>query len=264
MSEEKQETKIEEAVSFWDSDDVKSIEKEGGGSGWITYAEITYGYKVFASGKTNEETFWRFDVKNEKSRDVARQQASDFARSVNAKPPVTSMAVIAPKNNTYLRDTSTWKGDAWWVLPTYTKAYDVILKPSLRGADAVLGKQWVRLGFKPDPYKPTRKSTNQLTGEEQEVANLVPYVIEKFDSIESAMAAIEGGMAEKIAQPQTSSAPAIVEQQETGDFPKGWDADSWNFAIKDIKAQSAAGKAPAEIAKAYEIGIAYVMKALSA
>lgn len=269
MSEDKK--VVESAVSVWDSDDVKSFEGEGGGNGWISKAEIVFGYKVFISGRTNEETFWKFDVAFPASRESARKAAADFARSVGAKQPTAAIAVILPKDKTYLYDTTRWQGDRWFVLPTYTKGYEEILKPSLKGTDAKLGVQWVRIGFKPDPYKPTRKSLDQLTGEEREVANLVPYVVEKFESEEEAMRIIEGEMLGKESAPAPTlgiapSAPspkATPAEVHSGskEFPDGWDADSWNFAVKDILEQAKV-KSPAEIAKAYDIPVSFVVKAL--
>lgn len=267
---------VESAVSVWDSDDVKSFEGEGGGNGWISKAEIVFGYKVFITGRTNEETFWKFDVAVPASREAARKAAADFARSVGAKQPTAAIAVILPKDKTYLYDTTRWQGDRWFVLPTYTKGYEDILKPSLKGADAQLGVQWVRIGFKADPYKPTRKSFDQLTGEEREVANLVPYVVEKFDSEEMAMRVIEAEMIGKDVTPATipgvASAPSAaanpshvhtVSLPATGakEFPDGWDIDSWNFAVKDIREQAKV-KSPAEIAKAYDIPVSFVVKAI--
>jgi len=267
---------IESAVSVWDSDDVKSVEGEGGGNGWISKADIVFGYKVFVSGRTNEETFWRFDVAVPASRESARKASADFARSVGAKQPTAAIAVILPKDKTYLYDTTRWQGDRWFVLPTYTKAYEEILKPSLKGADAQLGVQWVRIGFKADPFKPTRKMPDQLTGEEKEVANLVPYIIEKFESEEAAMRVVESemlgraptpapipGMASTIhtngAPEVTTKAPAVSSGSK--EFPDGWDIDSWNFAVKDIRDQ-AKTKSPAEIAKAFDIPVSFVVKAI--
>jgi len=263
---------IESAISVWDSDDVKSVEGEGGGNGWISEAEIVFGYKVFVAGHSNEDTFWRFDVAVPASREAARKAAADFARSVGAKQPTAAIAVILPKDKTYLYDTTRWQGDRWFVLPTYTKGYEDILKPSLKGADAQLGVQWVRIGFKPDPYKPTRKSFDQLTGEEREVANLVPYVVEKFDNEEMAMRIIEAEMLGKDtaadatsggAAPNANVAPASPADAKEAEkeFPSGWDIDSWNFAVKDIREQ-AKTKSVAEIAKAYDIPVPFVVKAL--
>jgi hypothetical protein len=265
---------IESAVSVWDSDDVKSFEGEGGGNGWISKAEIVFGYKVFIAGRTNEETFWKFDVAVPASREAARKAAADFARSVGAKQPTAAIAVILPKDKTYLYDTTRWQGDRWFVLPTYTKAYEDILKPSLKGADAQLGVQWVRIGFKPDPYKPTRKLLDQLTGEEREIANLVPYVVEKFDSEEMAMRVIEAemvgndttpapipGMTPSSSSHEVKSESTPAGTSGTKEFPDGWDNDSWNFAVKDIREQAKV-KSPAEIAKAYDIPVSFVVKAL--
>ena len=260
MSEEEK-NKIDEAVSIWDSEDVKAVEQAGGGSGWIVEAEFTFGYKVFAAGKTNEESFFKFDVSNKAEREEARKKASDFAQAVNERTPTTALAIIMPKDKVYLRDTSKWRGDNWWVVPTYTKGYEEILKPSLKGTDSSLGKQWVRIGFKADPYKPKRMSKNQLTGEDVEVANLIPYVIERFADVNAAMAAVEGAM---LSDKKTVSTSTLQPAANTnsGEYPDGWDAESWSFAIGDIKEQSKSGKSPAEIAKAYEISVAFVMKAL--
>lgn len=254
------------AVSIWDSPEVKEVESEGGGQGWISNAKIVFGYKCFVTGASNEDTFFAFDVASPNSKDVARKSAGEFAKAHGAKSPTAAIAVVLPKDETYLYDTSRWQGDRWWVIPTYTKAYEEILKPSLKTAGVALGSQWVRVGLKPDPFKPVRKSINPLTGEETENANLVPYIMEKFASKEEAMLAASSNAKPEMpgisSGKQVQDKPAEAEKQSP-DVPEGWTQESWSFVVPDIKAMAKEGRKPVDIAKDFDIPVNFVVRALS-
>ena len=252
-------------VSFWDSDDVKTFEGEGGGKGMIALVKIVFGYKVFLAGGTNEDTFFEFDVADTKSREEARKKAGKYASSMAVKPPTAAIAFIARKKETYLYNTENWSGDRWWVMPTWTRGYEEVLKPSLKAADVVLGEQWIRVGFKADPYKPTRKSINQLTGEESVRANLIPFVMEKFENKQAAILAAtqEAGAAPAKAGEGKSDTPYLADApKSTHDLPEGWDESNWIYAIEDIKSLKEGGMSPIEIAKQYDVQVRFVMSAL--
>lgn len=261
-------------TSFWDSPNVASVEAESsGGNGWISHVKIAFGYKVFVSGASNEESFFEFDVSNPKSRDDARKDASAFAKSHMAKGnPAASIAVILRKDETYLYDTSRWKGDRWWVLPTYTESWEKVLKPSLRETGIQLGDSWARVGLKPDPFKPLRKSIDQLTGEEKEVANLVPYIMEVFkDKDDAVLAASKETSVDAPAQqtpsgvvPKTTATQPSLTGDGVGDgeYPDGWGKESWSFVLSDMKSMAAKGMTAPAIAKEFDVPVRYVVKAL--
>ncbi len=262
-------------TSFWDSPSVASVEAESsGGNGWISHVKIAFGYKVFVGGASNEESFFEFDVSNPKSRDDARKDASAFAKSHMAKGnPAASVAVILRKDETYLYDTSRWKGDRWWVLPTYTESWEKVLKPSLRETGIQLGDSWARVGLKPDPFKPLRKSIDQLTGEEKEVANLVPYIMEVFKDKDDAVLAASketnvGTPVQQQVQPVVSQKPAATQPSFTdaggndGEYPDGWGKESWSFVLPDMKSMAAKGMTAPAIAKEFDVPVRYVVKAL--
>lgn len=257
--------------SFWESEKIASIEAESsGGNGWIAHTKIAFGYKVFVSGATNEESFFEFDIANQGSKDAARKDAGAFAKSHMAKAPSAAIAVVLKKEETYLYDTSKWKTDRWWVIPTYTRAYEEVLKPSLKATGATLGWQWLRVGLKPDPYKPTRKSINQLTGEETEAANLVPFIMEVFANKESAVLAASKEDSNVAASAPVSEPVKMMTQgklvtdtlADSGEYPEGWTKDNWSFVVPDIKKMSASGTSPASIAKEFDIPIRFVIKAI--
>ena len=277
MTEEKDKI-LEQAVTIWDSDEVKDVEKSNG-SGWICHAEITFGYKVYHQGAKNEDTFWKFDVKKPVERETARKAAADYAKRFNLKQPAACLAIILSKARTYLYDTSKWTEDKrWYVVPTYSQGYNDVLKPSLKDVNAGLGMQWVRIGFEPDPFRPTRKGVDLTTGEEREFANLVPKILQTFANEDEAMLAIEQSVDQKSGNTPLSSIPGIgvtkavddnppftpdvpMASQSMTDLPPNYTLDMWNLVAPDIKKQAAAGTSPADIAKMYELDVKYIVRA---
>jgi hypothetical protein len=253
----------ENANSVWDSDVVKSFEEESsGGGGWICWTNIQLGYKIFAKGYDNNETFLPFDVGNAQDKERAKREALKFVDKVNAesvekvKAPTNAIRIELDKEKTYNKDTSTWQGNRIQDTPVWTDAYKEVIFPHLKDANADLGWQWARISFEKDPYKPTR--INQLTGEE--VANLVMYVAETYltkqDALDAA-AELEGSKSDDGSSP--------VAQQETAttqsdDVPDGYDEESWNSVIPLIKEEIANGKAVKEIADDYGVSIPDVVK----
>lgn len=257
----------EEIKSVWDSDVVKDFEQESsGGGGWIAYTNVQLGYKVFARGYPNEETFFAFDVGKENDKARAKREAEAFVDEVNSKLPASEDKVSKPtnalrievdKDQVYNKDTSMWQGNRIQDTPVWQDAYKKVIFPNLKEAGADIGWQWARITFAPDPYKPKR--INQLTGEE--VDNLVMYVAETYLTKAEALDAVAklGGTDE---EKKPSSPPPIVDSKPavSGDVPEGYDEESWNSVIPLIKDELASGNSLKQVAEDYGVGVPDIVK----
>jgi hypothetical protein len=149
-----------------------------------------------------------------------------------------------------------WSGNRIFDITCWSDAYKKVVRPSLKEANANIGWQWLRLSFKPDPYKPERE--NQLTGEM--VANLVPYIVEVFPNKQSALdAAADTSGAGKSTQAQSSTG----EQPpfDADEFiPEGYDATSWAIVKPDILKAKGEGVSPKQIADDYGLTVPDVVK----
>ncbi len=242
--------------SVWESDVVNSFENESsGGRGWVCLATLEFGYKLFARGKSNEETFFAFDINVDGDKDRALSEAEAFKDKCNSeggsvKAPTNALQITVSKENVFGYDTSNWQGDRIFTHPCWTDAYKKVIRPSLKEAKADLGQQWLRLGFKPDPQKPEYEDS--LTGEMK--ANLVPFVMEVFLNKQAALDAAADTSA-GAPKETTTSAPA-----QSSDIPEAYDATSWELVKPDILKAKADGVAPKQIADDYGISIADVVK----
>ena len=251
--------------SVWDSDVVTGFESEASGSGgWICYANISFGYKVFAGGFANQETFFPWDVNVDGDKERAKAEADAFRDKVNAtggsiKPATNAVQIEIDIDNVYGYDTSNWQGNRIFTYPVWTDAYKKVLRPSFKEANARFGWQWLRLGFKQDPFKPEYE--DKLTGEMR--VNLVPYVVETFATKQDALDAAAETAGAK-AKPQTQAslqddAPPPFDADEF--IPQGYDMTSWAIVKPDILKAKANGVPNTKIAEDYGITIPDVVKA---
>jgi len=255
----------DEVNSVWESDVVKSFEKEGsGGGGWVAWTNVELGYKVFAKGCSNEETFFSFKVGDDASKESAKREAYKFVDKVNSesayevKKPTNAIRIELDKEKVYNKDTSTWQGNRIQDTPVWTEAYKEIIFPHLKEANADIGWQWARISWEADPYKPTR--INTMTGEEQD--NLVMYVAETYLTKQEALdaaAKLGGGSSDE--SDDSSASNTTDEKVPDANIPEGYDEESWAGVIPYIKEDLASGeKSPKQIADDYGISIPDVMK----
>lgn len=253
-------------ISVWDSDVVKSFEQEGsGGGGWIARTNVSLGYKVFAQGYSNEETFFPFNVGDSNDKERAKREAQSFVDKANGsllasedrvKPPTNAIRIEVDKEQVYNKDTSAWQGNRIQDTPVWTDAYKQIIFPHLKEANADLGWQWARISFAADPYKPTR--INSLTGEE--VANLVMFISEVYLTKEEALDAAASLGSGSVSEPKATTQAVAQPAQASGDIPAGWDAESWGSVVEAIKSEIASGKPLKQIADDYGVTIPDVAK----
>ena len=88
----------------------------------------------------------------------------------------------------------TWKADRYFVVSTWTSAAKEIVVPSIKAAGVaeIPCSVWCRIGFQPDPYKQGLGETG-MTDTDQDGNPRFPqvaYIVEAFDSLDAARAAV--------------------------------------------------------------------------
>lgn len=263
MSEEK----IVGSESVWDSEVVSKLEDESSGGGnWVAYTNVQFGYKVFAPGFDNNQTFFPFNIGDENSKKSARLEASSFVDKLNkdntatpVKAPTNAIRIELDKDQVYNKDTSTWQGNYIQDTPLWVDAYKTLIKENLKKAGAGLGWQWAHLAWGEDPYKPTR--INKLTGEE--VANLVLYVKEvyltKQEALDAAAKLAAGGGGNRSTATADDGAVNSAEATKDDSVPPGFE-DVWDEVKSAIVKELAEGATVPQIATDYGIAVKYIVK----
>ena len=219
--------------------------EEGGGGGYVGLIRFELGFKVFAPGMSNAETWFPFSTSADKA--MAKAKASALAKDATT-PGQTVRKQLAYgfwliQDEVMNRDVDHWQGDRFWCYPFWTPAAKEVIKPSLETC-AIYGSPYEfygRLTFCEEPSGRTR--VNQ---EGEEVPELVAYPSQKFASKEEAQQVAVGEM-----PVPESGAAGIPELDEIPDW-----------LVKYAKEAKAEGKSPAAIAKETESTIQEVVKAL--
>lgn len=263
----------DEVTSVWNSDVVEGYEREsgGGGAGWVCRANVILGYKVFASGMSNDETFFPYKIGDEESKKKALYDAKVFKDKYNesvpaggkkATNPSNSIRIELDKENTYLKDTSTWLENRIQDTPMWTSAYKEVIKPNLVEAGAGEGWQWVVIRWADDPYavKTGKKVINQITGEER--TPMLMYIAATFLTKEEALdyaAKAEAGEVDD-ENPPFETEEEEQESEKASSYPDGYDKESWETVVPLIKEALAEGTPPKQIADDYAIPVGTVIK----
>lgn len=249
-------------MSIWESDQVVSWQEESsGGGGWICRVNVQLGYKVFARGKSNEETFFPADINVDGAMESAKAAARAYVDKLNEELEYGEQKIKAPSNAIWIeidketvfgRDTSSWEGNRIFTTPAWTSAYKDVILPAMRESNASTGWQWARVSFKPDPYQPKRMNQHG-----EEVDNLVAYIAEVYLSKQDALDA-----AASVATPKAEAQPAQTQTvaKTTEGVPDGYDADTWAEVIEYIKEEITSGKSLKEIADDYGVTVADVAR----
>jgi len=248
-------------MSIWDSEQVVSWQEESsGGGGWICRVNVQLGYKVFARGKSNEETFFPADINVDGAMESAKTAARAYVDKLNndleygeqkIKAPSNAIWIEIDKENVFGRDTSTWENNRVFTTPAWTSAYKDVILPALRESNASTGWQWARVSFKPDPYQPKRMNQHG-----EEVDNLVAYIAEVYLSKQDALDAAASQSLPSEAKTQGQGQARATQEG----VPSGYDADTWAEVSGYIKDEIAGGKSLKEIADDYGVTVADVAK----
>lgn len=260
--------------SVWGSDVVKGYEKEsgGGGGGWVCHTNVVLGYKVFAQGMSNDETFFPYKIGDENSKKKARFDANAFKDKYNESVPAGGKKATNPSNairieldkeQTYNKDTSTWDGNRVQDTPLWTDAYKGLISPHLVESGAGEGWQWALIQWAPDPWAEKNNKTiiNQVTGEE--TTPLVMFVAKVFLTKQEALdyaAELEAG---KSPSEESDSPPFALDdddEEQSSDVPDGYDQESWNSVVPFIEGELEAGTPIKQIADDYGVSVAVIAK----
>ncbi|NPU90208.1 MAG: hypothetical protein HPY87_10085, partial [Fervidobacterium sp.] len=199
-------------------------------------------------GKTNEETFFKFDPMSEEDREKALEKANRKIVELQAEGlrsdarPHLCCAIVIDRTSVAENVCANWKGDRWFVYPLFTAGYKDVVKPKLRELGIAYGQYWVHIAFTPDPAGPRKREDGT---ERQE---LVAYPDVVYPSEEEAKKA----MYNSGASPQQS-----VNMEH---IPDGYTQQSWNSIKPYIKKELADGKPIPEIAKSYAVQIEDVIR----
>lgn len=250
---------------FW-SDYEQADREESGGGGVVGQATIMTGYKVYASGLTQEETFHEAPAGDKAARAEAKAAAVAQAADYGAGQARWSVCIMVPRESAVRVIDGEWKGvtwqdDRWFVTNTWTQACKEVVVPSLKeaGIATLPATVWARIGFKNDPYKEAQGKAG-MTDEDQDGNARFPqvaYVVEAFESKEAAQKAISAdsmpasGRADK-------SYPALPKDWE-GALPSEKETvDAWLSEMAEI-AEEYTGPMP-KIRKALEANAEELME----
>lgn len=233
------------AQDYWKEYEETSA-KESGGGGIVAKALIETGYKVYVSGTPQSETFFAAAASDEKARKAAKATAKKLG---DPRWGIQIRAYL--KGATTQGKPATWKGDRFFNTDGWTSACKEVVVPSLRdnGCAPLPWKGWVRIGFKPDPYKAAMGDDGKTDTDQEGNPRFpqVAYIVESFANEAEAMAGVSaaGGSA------------------STPDFPDGWDEETWKMTIPQFRAMKEEGKNIAEIGAAFGVPPAAIVKALA-
>jgi len=234
------------AQDYWKEFEETSAKESGGGI--VAKARIETGYKVYAAGVAQEDTFFAAPAgdKYEKAQNIAKSAARKLG-----DPKWGIQIRVYLKGATSRGQPATWKGDRFFNVGDWTPACKEVVVPSLHANSCIPlpWEGWVRIGFKPDPHFVTLGDAGK-TKKDQD-GNLkfpqIAYVVESFASQAEAMAGVS----------------AAGSADSTLDFPDGWDEETWRTAVVAMAEMKDSGTSLPEIAAAYGVPVPIVVKALS-
>ena len=211
-------------MSYWDEFDKADKEESSGSGGIIGNVIVDTGFKVYASGQSNEDTFFSTGGVGGDARLAAKRKAETFAQEVNAtKEPKWAVQIRVEKAGAVSGgNAATWSEDRFFVTDTWQPAFKDIVRPSLERFEIVMPfTGWARIGFKDNPYFVAMGESGK---KEDPSGNLrfpnVAYITELFASKAEAMVAVgdSGGSV------------------SLGFVPEGTE-EWWADAVVDIKEQ---------------------------
>jgi len=249
---------------YWDEYN-RVASREGGSGGIVCKALIEFGYKVYVSGPTQEESWFAAPGRDTPDANKVRKRqlaaAKKLAAQYNAaKGPQWGIQIRAYRDTAVVRgQPATWQGDRFFNCDKWVSAYKEVLVPSLResGVGVLPWEGWCRIGFKDNPYH-VKLGKAGMTDRDQDDNPRFPqvaYIVEIFADETAARAAV--GAIESQPSPVEAAFP------EQADVPEGWSAKEWERLIPVLRAAVRdEGQTAEVVADDYGVAVKYVKAAL--
>lgn len=203
--------------------------------GTIGRIKLAFGWKVFISGLSNEESFFEYDIEDDKDKaaalDKAREVVADNGKTPKDTWPSKALNITLLQDGVLVKDVTHWQGDQNYTYPTWTDDYKLaggvldklaaVIKAADLGDD-VMGTHWARISWMPNLSEPQRKRED-----EPEKPVLFAYVAEIFPNKKEALAMAEAlGTAKEGGDDSGSTA-----------YPEGMTKEAWDKNEKRVVKQ---------------------------
>ena len=254
----------------------------GGGSGIVANTTISTGYKVFARGASQEETWFPYPLGDKDAEAKAATLAKAFATEQGAVQMINGEAsnrlnvhfgltIIARRDGAFSGgQEAQWKGDRHffctfpkgWYKAEDPNAFRDLVMPSLQnnGITKFPWAGWTRIGFKADPYKVAQGDNGKTdTGQDGTPRfPMVAYIVAVFENETAAKSSAD--------EPVVASGDVSEDDLEKAVGKPGPD---WTWAdlmssVEAIKEEQEGGQAVPAIATNYGLEPVAVLFALGA
>lgn len=186
------------------------------GRGFVGLINCSSGFKVFASGMANEDTWFPHKI-GAANKAAALSKARAFIaehdvldnQGRKARPQV-AVCFHVPLESLKAGGEN-WQQDQWFVTPLYYDAYKEIISPALKSLDIIPGfdeQFWARFGWQAEPGGRTRLNQN-----DEEVPVLVAYPMAVFADEAAAEEGGEGIVGVGESAPGSAEAPDWLESE---------------------------------------------------
>lgn len=206
-------------------------DSQGGKVGQI---ELQFGYKIFIKGMANEDSFFGYDIDDDKDRTKALEAAREAIAENGGNPkdiwPSKALQIVLFKDRVLVSDVSHWQGDQSYVYPTWVDDFKnsggVLDKLKIASSQAeideeLMGKHWARISWMPNLSDPQR-----MRSDEKEKPELFAFVAEfyptKVAAKEAAQAIVDG---------------KSEDGEDVSDVPTGMTKQAWTANRDDIVKQ---------------------------
>lgn len=252
------------------SEAFSDFEKQfSGGGGFVGKFRVCFGWKFFATGRTNDESFFEFDPNNPASQKDAeakcKRYIADNGVMVNRTFVVNN--IIMFKDFELTGKAMNWQGDRHFTTFLGSDAYRQIVRKSFddAGIDST-GDFWGAITFKPDPTGRTRKVNVTLDNGEtvtEERPQLVAYVKQVFGSEQEARDYVRSASDETDPEVHAPAPDLSAPAPASGDAPPSYPPKIWEQMKPEIIKERAKGTAIPAIASMYQVTPDWIAKVLS-
>lgn len=230
---------------FWNTFEQADREESGGG-GIVGLVHVRTGYKVYASGADQEESFFDAPASNKKARAEAKAKATLYANEHGANQARWSVLLHVPADSAIRVIDGEWQGVTWqadryFVTNTWTSACKEVVVPSLKNAGVtdIPCSIWARIGFQPDPYKVELGDAGKTDADQDGNPRFpqVAYIVEQFSDLDAARVACGLETSDDVPDELKALAEETLANDDGPPLPSGWESDPavWRAQMVDNK-----------------------------